>query len=522
MKSPLIGAALLATAVSPLVMAAECPLTINPGNHLTLLVHPDEFTERWIDRAAQLGVSRLSMHPTGGKGAVESLTALLERLKTPEFRARIDAAKARGLEVGYEMHAASWLLPRSLFATHPDYFRMDAKGTRQADRNFCVSSPEAMELVAKRAVELAGQLYGSIPSYNFWLDDCKGGACQCPKCRTLSASDQQLLYCNRVATELRKSIPGAKFCYLAYFDAIHPPRAVKPAEGVFLEYAPFNRDMHKPLAEQDNPDVKPLRDLLKAFGSTDACVLEYWLDNSFFSKWKKPPKRFAPEKDVILSDLAWYRQLGFGRLSSFACFLGDDYERLWGEPDASDFARPKVSHELNGFDTTLGGKDATFFTCGLTDDAFVFRFEVKDATVCASPTFETKRVIDYTDRVELFFSPTPELKGAYYCAEIDPLGRIMDYQGRMYRKLDFGWRFKTMRTRAVRTADGYIVAGSVARQELTGLGIDPTHFGLGVFRADFDQRNQLVAWCSAAPMPDRAKPDFHQPVMFFDFATRRP
>ena len=119
MKSPLVGAALLATAVSPLVMAAECPLTINPGNHLTLLVHPDEFTERWIDRAAQLGVSRLSMHPTGGKGAVESLTALLERLKTPEFRARIDAAKARGLEVGYEMHAASWLLPRSLFATHP-------------------------------------------------------------------------------------------------------------------------------------------------------------------------------------------------------------------------------------------------------------------------------------------------------------------------------------------------------------------------------------------------------------------
>lgn len=307
----------------------------------TLLVHPDEFTGKWIGRAAALGVDGLSIHPVGGRDAARSLEDLLAQLETPAYRSRIDAARARGLEVGYEMHAAGWLLPRSLFNAHPEYFRMDASGARNEDLNLCVSSPEALEIVARRAVELAQRLYGTAPRYHFWLDDARNGRCLCPRCRALSSSDQQMIFVNRVVTELRRAKPGAQLCYLAYQDTMVPPKSVKPAAGVFLEYAPFDRDMHRPLAEQDGVDVRHLTALLDLFGRTDACVLEYWLDNSYFSKWRKPPKRFVPETAVMRADLAWYGRLGFSDISSFACFLGDDYERLWGEPDVSGFARPR-------------------------------------------------------------------------------------------------------------------------------------------------------------------------------------
>lgn len=38
-------------------------------------------------------------------------------------------------------------------------------------------------------------------------------------------------------------------------------------------------------------------------------------------------------------DIAFYREKGFEYISSFACFLGEDYEALYGAPDIAPFAR---------------------------------------------------------------------------------------------------------------------------------------------------------------------------------------
>lgn len=181
-----------------------------------------------------------------------------------------------------------------------------------------------------------------------------------------------------------------------------------------------------------------------------------------------------------------------------------------------NLARPAHVYGMRGFHPSVGGTDDTRFTCAVTDDAFVFRFEVVDATVCAAASHADKKAVNTCDRVELFFSATPEVKGAYYCAEIDPHGLVMDYCGHLYRKLDFSWSFKTMKIHPAPMSGGYVISGSVSRKELADLGIDLAAFGLGVFRADFDQ-GKLVSWCSAVPMPDPAKPDFHVPGMFFWF-----
>ncbi len=305
-----------------------------------MLVHPGEVSKKWIDRLADAGIDALGIHPEGGKNAPATLEALTERLKTAEYRGLIDYAHQRGLEVEYEVHAAGYLMPKSLFGEHPEYFRMNDTGERVCDWNFCVSDADALDLFAKRAAELALSLYGSDHSFYFWMDDGHDIHCHCPKCRDLSPSDQQLIALNAMLREIRKHIPDAKMAYLAYYDSIVPPETVKPEEGIFLEYAPLEKYNAKgeTAAMRIEREWNMIQPLLSFFGKKDAKVLEYWYDNSLFSHWKKPPAKFVLREEEMKKDIAQYQQVGFDNIATFACFLGEDYEELHGDVDVTPFA----------------------------------------------------------------------------------------------------------------------------------------------------------------------------------------
>ena len=139
-----------------------------------ILIHTDELNRKWIDRMSAEGGEVLGLHPVGGNESVDSLEHLLRSFRDPEFRELVDYAAERGLEIEYEMHAAGYLLPRGLFAAHPEYFRMNENGERVSDYNFCISNKDALDIVASRAVQLANSLYRSRHSYYFWMDDKKG------------------------------------------------------------------------------------------------------------------------------------------------------------------------------------------------------------------------------------------------------------------------------------------------------------------------------------------------------------
>lgn len=301
-----------------------------------LLIHPEELSKRWVDRLADQGVDILRLHPVGGNGAAASAARLMEQVEDPEFRRLIDYAHSRGLQVEYELHAASYLLPRALFESRPELFRME-KGQRVSLVNFCATNAEARQILCENAVKFAKKLYGSRPYYYFWLDDTRALRCQCPGCSTMSTSDLQLLVMNDVVAALRAEIPAAKLAHLAYHGTEPAPQTVKPAEGIFLEFAPMNRDFTLPADRVSQESKDNMAALLQYFGREDATVLEYWYDNSMFSQWKKPPKAFAPRNDLITQDLAWYKNLGFAHIASFACYLGQEYEDLHGEPDISAF-----------------------------------------------------------------------------------------------------------------------------------------------------------------------------------------
>ena len=301
-----------------------------------LLIHPEELSREWVDRLVQQGVEIVGMHPVGGNNAEASAKRLMQQVEDPEFRALVDYAYEKGLQVEYELHAASFLLPRSLFDTHPEYFRLE-NGQRTALCNFCVTNPEALEILTDNAVELAKKLYRSRPYYYFWLDDTRVKHCTCPECSKLTLSDQQMLVMNAMVKKLRAAIPGAKLCFLAYHGTEKAPVQLTPEEGIFLEYAPMSRDFGAPASAVSQESKDNIAKLMEIFGKEDATVLEYWYDNSMFSKWTKPPKAFVPRNDLIPGDLRWYESLGFEHIASFACYLGEDYVELHGQPDISAF-----------------------------------------------------------------------------------------------------------------------------------------------------------------------------------------
>lgn len=304
-----------------------------------LIAHPEELTKGEIAAFRAAGADVLGLHPVGGNKATSSLENLLIWLKTDKGRRLLSYARSLGLEIEYEMHAASFLVPREMFSSHHEYFR-EANGVRTNDYNFCVSSDEMLRLMAKNAAALGRVLSPDTHDYYFWLDDAENSRCECEKCRTLSASDQSLIVANAIADELRRFDSSARVCYLAYLGTLTPPKFVKPAPGVFLEYAPMKRDRSIPVW-QDETVKRELAALFDVFEPGEAKILEYWYDNSMFSNWKKPSKKFTPDNERIAKEIDFYRSLGVRNVTSFACYLGADYEALYGAPDFSAINRVK-------------------------------------------------------------------------------------------------------------------------------------------------------------------------------------
>lgn len=307
-----------------------------PFHRRGIIVHPEELTLDWLDWMREAKLNTLGLHPVGGVQAHKTLQQAINEHYLSAGTALRAEANARGIEVEYEAHAMAWLLPRHLFQREPGWFRENRSGERTADFNLCPSNSEALAYVTGRAAVLAALLDTGVSRYFFWLDDVTDCACHCPDCRQLSSSDQQLRTVNAMLTGLRRYNRSAKLCYIAYHDAMDVPRKVQPLDGVFLEYAPIKRDFHRPINDMDSPEnvseARSLRELVAFFGAQDARVLDYWMDNSLYSNWTKPPRLFTLDEEVMKRDAAFYASLGFECVTSFGCYLGPDYRRLYGRP----------------------------------------------------------------------------------------------------------------------------------------------------------------------------------------------
>lgn len=282
----------------------------------------------WVAMADSAGVNTLSIYC--GEATKQ----------TPEYRDFLDRCARNGIYVEYQEHAMAELLPRALYDGHPEYFRMDEQGNRVNDYNCCPSSAEALEIIARNAKARAEKYPPTNHKYYFWLDD-GGKRCFCDKCRNLNDSDQALLIENRIMAALREVDDKAMLAHLSYQNTLEPPSTVKPAEGIFLEFAPFFRTWERPLCQRDaqregmqithGEYLDALEANLKVFPANTAQVLEYWMDISLVSDWKKPAKRLTWHGDVFRSDIDTYARLGIRSITAYAIYLDGDYVETYGD-----------------------------------------------------------------------------------------------------------------------------------------------------------------------------------------------
>ena len=234
----------------------------------------------------------------------------------------------------------SWLLPRELFSKNPHWFRENGQGERTADFNMCPSCGEALEYLSERTRRLAALIPWNSSYFHLWIDDVASAPCMCEKCKSLSPSDQAMIIYNAMLKGLKAYRSDARLAYLAYHGTIDAP-SLKPEEGIFLEFAPirrcFDHAVNDITCQKNVAEIASLDSLLAFFGKKDSKVLEYWMDNSLFSGWKKPYVKLPFNRDVLKKDVEFYRAKGFERITSFGCFLGEEYAKEFGIPPVKEY-----------------------------------------------------------------------------------------------------------------------------------------------------------------------------------------
>jgi len=276
------------------------------------------------------GINLLGIH---SNTITEDLDSLRIYLESADGQLLMGLCQKNGIDVEYECHVLKEMLPRFLFDTHPEYFRLDAKGTRTNDLNICFSCDEAWAVIEKSVTELLQWLQPTTNRYFFWIDDSRDGFCYCDKCAPYSPSDQALLYENRMLRIIRKINPEATLAHLAYASTLEAPEKVSPLEGIFLEFAPIGRDYVNSLPPEE---YNALKKNLEVFPKETAHVLEYWLDASMFSGWDRNNWTRVPwNPDECQRDIELYRGLGIESFTTFATWmLHQRYFELHGQDEA--------------------------------------------------------------------------------------------------------------------------------------------------------------------------------------------
>jgi hypothetical protein len=293
-----------------------------------VVITPNDLTlGDWEQRAKQADLTTIALHPFP--------SMVLKFVQSDDGKQFLGKCDRLGLQVEYELHAMRELLPRSLFSHDKSLFRMNEKHERIADANLCVHSTTALDIAAENALKFARSLTPTTGRYFFWGDDGQPW-CRCDRCRGLTDSDQALMFENHLIRALRSLNPKASLAHLAYANTLSPPSAVKPEPGIFLEYAPIKRRYDIPYKQQTAPDqqdaLSALDANLKVFPADTAHVLEYWLDVSRFSGWKRPAVKLPWRRDVLESDLETYGSRGIRHITSFAVYVDAEYRQRFGEP----------------------------------------------------------------------------------------------------------------------------------------------------------------------------------------------
>lgn len=183
---------------------------------------------------------------------------------------------------------------------------------------------------------------------------------------------------------------------------------------------------------------------------------------------------------------------------------GNEYDSRWRDAAVlHDFHYPWESDQ----------PPPTAFRALHNDQWFYCRFDVSDPAVYIHHETRDKHDVVSSSRAEIFFKGDDRL-APYYCLEIDPIGRVLDYQGIYHRNFDFNWSWPAghLLVHAENRKEGYTIQAAISKTSLRDLGLlKNSNLQAGIFRGDCrptGDGNFQFRWISWV-RPDSETPDFH-------------
>jgi hypothetical protein len=281
----------------------------------------------WSDLLQAAGLNLLGLHS-------ESLTS--------EQQAVVEACRQRGIDIEYHLHFVQRFMDKQLFAAQPQWFAMDVLGRRDPHGNPCVSAPGLLDHARGKAAHYTSLYPSTTHRYHYWAADNKIW-CHCPECCRYSPSEQNTMLMQAFLDGIRQVDAQGTIAYLAYLETLPVPERIKPGEGLFLEFAPYRRVFTRPLDDTDchanRQHIAALDRLLQVFDTATACVLEYWLDVSYWSNYLRPAQEVRLDGQFLERDIELYRSRGLNNVTTFACWMDDDYLVRWGSAEVVRYGR---------------------------------------------------------------------------------------------------------------------------------------------------------------------------------------
>ncbi len=140
------------------------------------------------------------------------------------------------------VHTLQQFVPAALFEAHPEYFGCDENGERKPNRQPCLHNDDVFALAVAWAKDYFSQ-YNAILSVS---QNDNQDFCRCAECRAFNSahggsdSASMLDFVNRVAAEVKKDYPDARFETLAYQNSLLPPTGLEVGEDVVIRLCPIS------------------------------------------------------------------------------------------------------------------------------------------------------------------------------------------------------------------------------------------------------------------------------------------
>lgn len=152
------------------------------------------------------------------------------------------------------------------------------------------------------------------------------------------------------------------------------------------------------------------------------------------------------------------------------------------------------------------------------NDWVYFLFVIEDDDVNIHRRTDHKSEVAASSRAEIFFRIDDRLT-PYYCLEIDPAGRVLDYEANYHRNFNINWSWPKdhLVIKTDQRKDGYSIEFAVSKESLAQLKLlQGNTIQAGLFRANCALKEngepdfKWISWLQ----PDAKTPDFHIPSSF--------